>query len=174
MNKHTLQEWTTPLTIGSFVLSAVTGVLILFHANVGWVKTAHTWFSWLLVAGGIGHVIVNWKLCVGYLTKPLGRVIIAACLLVTLTAFLPLDIGKKGNPFVSMTKALAVMPITDIAPVVKKSPGQLMEELRARNIVVTEEQQTVVEIARSNDKRVLDVLNAIFGTEEDGRISSRI
>jgi len=174
LNKSTLQQWTTPLTIGSFVLSAVTGVLIFFHLNIGWVKTAHTWFSWLLVAGGIGHVMANWNLCTRYFSKPVGRVIIAACLVLTLTAFMPLDIGKKENPFIAMTKALAVMPITDIAQVVKKSPDEVMNDLRGKNIAVNEERQTVAEIARLNDKRVLDVLNVIFGTQEDRRLSARL
>lgn len=37
----TYREWATPLTIGSFLLIAVTGVLMFFHLDSGLNKLAH-------------------------------------------------------------------------------------------------------------------------------------
>lgn len=36
-----LKTWAGPLTIGSFVVIAGTGILMFFHLNVGVVKLAH-------------------------------------------------------------------------------------------------------------------------------------
>jgi hypothetical protein len=36
------RKWITPLVIDSFLLSAVTGVLMFFHLDVAWNKMAHT------------------------------------------------------------------------------------------------------------------------------------
>ena len=44
------REWATPITIGAFLLSAVTGVLLFFHLDSGLNKLAHEWLSWVLLA----------------------------------------------------------------------------------------------------------------------------
>jgi hypothetical protein len=71
-----IRMWATPLTIGAFGLSAITGVMIFFRWDVGLVKVAHEWFSWLLVLGGLFHVIGSWQSFVRYFSKPAGKAII--------------------------------------------------------------------------------------------------
>ena len=34
------KEWATPLTIGSFVVTGLTGILIFFHLDIGLIKPA--------------------------------------------------------------------------------------------------------------------------------------
>jgi hypothetical protein len=43
-------NWATPLTIGTFTLMAVTGMLMFFHADIGLNKTAHEWLGWVMIA----------------------------------------------------------------------------------------------------------------------------
>lgn len=168
MNHNQLKEWATPLAIGSFVLSVVTGIPLFFHLEIGWMKSAHTWFSWIFVAGAIGHTVANWKSVMQYLNKPLGRAIVGLCLVVTLASFVPLGGGgREGNPFMSISRTLAGMPLTEIAQVVKKSPDEVIADLRAKNIAVAQAKQTVMEIAKENKKRDVEVLFTIFG--RDGR-----
>lgn len=38
-----LRKWATPLTIGSFLLMGVTGILMFFHLDIGLNKLAHEW-----------------------------------------------------------------------------------------------------------------------------------
>lgn len=52
-------ERVTPITAGAFLLSAVTGMLIFFHADSGAKKFVHEWLSWVLLAGAGLHVAVN-------------------------------------------------------------------------------------------------------------------
>lgn len=40
------RNWATPLTIGSFLLMAVTGLLMFFHLDTGLNKAAHEWLGW--------------------------------------------------------------------------------------------------------------------------------
>ena len=54
-----LRSWATPLTIGSFLLMAVTGVLMFFDIVPGYVSFAHEWASWLFLLGVVAHVAVN-------------------------------------------------------------------------------------------------------------------
>ena len=51
MNLYAQRPWITPVVIGAFTLSAVTGVLMFFHLDSGLNKTAHEWLSWAMVIG---------------------------------------------------------------------------------------------------------------------------
>ena len=41
------RDWATPVTIGSFGLMAITGLLMFFHLDSGLNKTAHEWLAGL-------------------------------------------------------------------------------------------------------------------------------
>lgn len=166
MNRNNLREWTTPLAIGSFMISAVTGILIFFHVNIGWIKIAHTWFSWLLVAGVAAHVITYWKTFPEYFQKLPGMAIIVTCLILTIASFLPIGSDRARPPFMAISSTLSAMPFTEIAQVLKEHPIELMEELENRNIVVKDRKQTIAEIARFNNRKDIDVLATIFNIHE--------
>ncbi|MCG8276944.1 DUF4405 domain-containing protein [Stenotrophomonas sp. NLF4-10] len=63
----TLRTWSTPLTIGSFILMAVTGVLMFFDVVPGYLAFAHEWFSWFFLVGAGGHIAVNFRPLVRHL-----------------------------------------------------------------------------------------------------------
>ena len=42
------KTWAGPLMIGSFVVMAVTGILMFLHLNIGAMKLAHEWLSCFL------------------------------------------------------------------------------------------------------------------------------
>ena len=54
------REWATPLTIGLFILMAVTGILMFFHLDSRLNKLAHEWLGWLFVVGVVAHAAANW------------------------------------------------------------------------------------------------------------------
>ena len=54
-----LRRWSTPLTMGSFVLMSGTGMLMFFEWNPGLTTVVHQWFSWFFLVGAAGHVAVN-------------------------------------------------------------------------------------------------------------------
>jgi hypothetical protein len=53
------REWVTPIAVGAFLISAVTGVAIFFHIDTGLAKVAHEWLSWLLLFAVLLHVGAN-------------------------------------------------------------------------------------------------------------------
>lgn len=81
------------MTIGAFILTAFTGIMLFFKIEPGLVKLVHEWFSWLLVICTILHLIANWRASVRYLSKSPGRVIPISFLLLSghsiVTQFLP-------------------------------------------------------------------------------------
>ena len=162
INNQKVREWTTPFTIGAFTLSAITGVMIFFHLDFGLVKVTHEWFSWVLVLGGVFHVIGNWQSFVWYFSKPVGRIIIAVFTLLIMASFLPLGRHNKGVPPEKMSGALLHASFVTVANVAEHQPEELMNELRSNGIRIERKEETIQEIAVRNNKQGVDILNLIF------------
>jgi hypothetical protein len=162
-NTSTLRKWATPLTIGSFVVVGITGVLMFFHLEFGLIKPAHEWLSWLLVLGGIAHVIINWKAVLNYMTKPAAKVIIIFMLSLGALSFLPLG-GEEGGKkqLMKAVGALEQSQLTLVAQVAKTTPETLVEKLKAKGIEVKNSDQTIQEIADANGKKPTDIIGQLF------------
>lgn len=87
------RQWVTPLLTGSFLLSAVTGILLFFKIHLGLVKPFHEWLSWMLVIASMLHVILNAAPLCKTLRPRLGRIIMVVFVLLTLASLLPLGDG---------------------------------------------------------------------------------
>ena len=112
MNLNPHRPWITPVVIGAFGLSAVTGVLMFFHLDSGLNKTAHEWLSWAMVIGVSLHVLLNLPAFKRYFTQTTGRVVIGLFALVLALSFIPAG-GSGGEPgFAPPVRALAKAPIT--------------------------------------------------------------
>lgn len=163
---QTLNRWATPLTIGSFIITAITGVLIFFHINIGLVKPAHEWLSWLMVIGVGAHIAFNWRSFARYFsgTKKLSLGIIGVCVALTLVSLLPLSSGSdKGRP--PMFKAADAMnqaPLAQVAALVQQDPAALMAKLQAQNLRVNDTSQTLSQIAQANGTDAMKVLNVVL------------
>ena len=99
-----LRAWVTPLTIGSFLTMGVTGVLMFFHLDSGFNKLVHEWSGWVIIAGVIAHLALNWRPFVTYFKRPLARLLIAAGVTVLAISFWPVQ--GQGNPMQSVFKAI--------------------------------------------------------------------
>ena len=92
-----LRQIATPLTIGAFILSAVTGVLMFFHLDIGLNKAAHEWVSWAVVVGVVLHLSVNFRAFRGYLKRPVARGLIAGFVVLLAASFLGWRMGRCGR-----------------------------------------------------------------------------
>lgn len=165
-NNVTLRKWATPLTIGAFALSAISGVLLFFHVNLGLVKVVHEWGSWFLVIGGALHVIGSRRAFAQYFSRPTAKAIMAAFALVIVASLLPLGGSpgghKKRLPPGVLSKALPKAPFTVVAGMAQHKPEELMKELGSQGIVVNNKEETIHEIAVRNNKQDVDILNLVF------------
>lgn len=159
-----MRNWAGPLTIGTFIVTAVTGILLFFHVEVGAVKIAHEWLSLFLVVGAIAHVAVNWKPFVAYFRKPLGLGLIGFCLVLLLLSLAPLHgSGGHGSPVGGMISAMESSSVTVVAQVAKREPQAVVEELKARGLRVEGPSQTLGNIASSNGVRVMEIIACVLG-----------
>ncbi|WP_417914666.1 DUF4405 domain-containing protein [Candidatus Electronema sp. JM] len=139
------REWTTPITAGAFLLLAVTGVFMFFHAAPGLAKEAHEWLSWGFLAIVAVHVAVNFSAFKKYILQRKGMVLLGAFVLILIVCFSPLS-GSGEPPFATPIRALAKAPLTVVAQVAESSPEQVMERLKKEGLAVQSAQQNISEL----------------------------
>ncbi len=163
INSGRVRAWSTPLTIGAFALSATTGIMVFFHLGFGFAKVLHEWFSWLLVIGGIFHVIASWQPFVRYFSKPAGKAIMGFFGLLIVVSLLPFG-GEHGEgaPPHKLAGFLAHVPFATVASVACHQPEELIKELKSKGVVVDRKEETIQEIAARNGKQNVEILNVIF------------
>ena len=157
-----LKVWAGPLTIGSFAVVAGTGVLMFFHAEFGLMKLAHEWLGWLLVVGGVAHLVFNWKPFLAYLKKPAALLILGVFVVLGALSTIPTS-GQSGPPpHRVLGAALEGSSLEVVAQVVKKDVGSVTDQLTARGIQVRDSGQTIEEIASENQVRGMAILAYIL------------
>ncbi len=75
--------WATPLTLGLFAVSAVSGVALFFHFGQGAFHEMHEWLSMVLLPPFALHMARNWTPLANYIKRsalwaPLGLSLVAA------------------------------------------------------------------------------------------------
>ena len=173
MNTTHLKSWATPLAIGAFLISAVTGLLIFFDIEIGMVEPVHKWLSWLLVSGVVLHILSNWKQFTGYFSQRTGLSVIGTAILFTIASLLPLFGGDKKegkeNSGKIAVQVLESYSLETVALVVKNTPQNLVEQLGKSGIIVHDPSLTIQEIAKNNKKNNRAVLLAILGQYKAGK-----
>jgi hypothetical protein len=165
--KQPIKSWATPLAVGAFTISTVTGILIFFDIEIGMVEPVHKWLSWLLVTGVLLHIFSNWKQFSGYFSKKPALGIIGAALIITIASLLPIfsKDKKEGkeNPGKVAAKLLESSSLETVALVIKTTPKLLVEQLGKNGIIVKDPALTIQQIATNNGKSEKAVLGTILG-----------
>ncbi|NTV02021.1 MAG: DUF4405 domain-containing protein [Chlorobiaceae bacterium] len=162
-----LKTWATPIAIGSFVISAVTGILIFFDIEIGAVEPVHRWLSWLLLGGITLHALSNRKPFTAYFSRKPALAVMGLALAVAVASMLPVfgedeeAGGKRAGK--AAAHALESAPLATVALVVKAPSAELVARLGARGIKVEDPSRSIAEIARMNGKEGGEVLGAVLG-----------
>ncbi len=163
------REWTTPITAGSFLLVAVTGVLMFFHTDMGLNRMVHEWLSWLFLAVAVFHLAVNFTAFKKYVfADGKGKLLLGVFILVLGLSFAPLG-GEHEPPFAPPLRALAELPLATLAQVAKTTPENLLE--RAERAAGTgasfmSQQQTVRDLVGDDLRRQVHLLNVLLAEKQ--------
>jgi hypothetical protein len=156
-----MKSWATPLAASTVIILAVTGTLMFFHVDAGYIKPVHEWLSWAMTAGVILHVIANWKLFTGYFSRKPALAIIGLGVIVTaLSIFTPAS--QQSNPRKNMLNALESAKLETIATVVGQSSETIIEKLEDKGITSADPSMTIRDIASKSGKNEMAVLGVIF------------
>lgn len=159
-----MQRLATPLTTGLFVVSAVSGVALFFRWTPSAFHAMHEWLSMVLLAPFVFHVWKNWRSLLGYARR--GTLVIP--LLLSLVVTLPFaysgmtGAGRGGNPMARAGSFMTRAPLTEIAPIFKTTPDQLLGTLRQRGFTVESVNQPLDAIAKASGKTAQETLVAVL------------
>jgi hypothetical protein len=161
-NTDNMRKWATPLTIGAFILTGVTGIMMLLKIHSGMVKVVHEWLSLLLVIGTIFHVVANWRIFVNYFSNFKATVIIGIFILVTLVTMIPLGNDQKGIPGFKVSEMLIRFPVSSLAEAAGHSTDEVSAIMNAEGITIERNDQSIGEIAQKNGRTPSQILDMIF------------
>ena len=156
------RDWITPITIGAFLLSAVTGVLIFFHLDSGANKFMHEWLGWALVGAAALHALANFAGLNAHLNSRRGRALIGVFVLALLISFAPIG-DRDEPPFAAPVRALAKAPLATLAQVAQVTPEQLRGDLAKAGLQPASDQQSLAELVGPDPQRQMHVLADLLG-----------
>lgn len=156
------REWVTPIAAGAFLLSAVTGVVMFFHADTGLNKLAHEWLGWVLLGAVALHVSVNFAGFKRHLSSGRGRLLIGAFALALVVSFVPLGKQSSEPAFAPPVRALAQAPLSTLAVVARLSPEQLRQRLAKAGVQPKSDQQSLSELVGPELRAQMRVLGPLF------------
>lgn len=158
-----MRQWATPITIGAFALSAITGIMLFFKVQLGLIKPVHEWLSWLLVLGTVFHIIANWQATVKYVSKPIGKGILIFFLILICVSFIPNNgQGQSNHRSGMLSNTLTQAPLQDVAQIAKHKPDEALDILKSQGIYAENKEQSIRDIAVNNQITPIEVLDIIF------------
>ncbi len=161
--KNQIRQWATPFTIGTFLLTALTGILLFFKVSISLAKPAHEWLSWLLVISTLFHLYVNWGSSLHPLSYPAGKRILGFFLLLICIAILfPGGTPVEKHSSNRLADALIQAPLSTITLLTHHTADETVTILRTHGVNPISMDQTIQEIAKDNDSRAMDVLTLLF------------
>lgn len=157
-----LRAWATPLVIGAFLVMAATGSLMFFHIETPAMKVVHEWAGLVMVAGGLAHLILNWRPFTVYLRRPLASGIMACGAVLLGLTFSPnlipgLEAGAGLGPRVVMD-SMGNARLATLSELSGKPMESLMAELAAAGLTDLDPQKTVKANAHGDGEKLRQIL----------------
>ena len=161
--------WITPFTMGAFVLTGITGMLMFFKVRSGLVTPVHEWFSWALVIGGVLHVVDHWAGIRKHLEGKWGKGFVAGALILVALAVWPWSASeeheRRSNPAEAILAKASVAQVAAIAGVSTESVIAGMERAGAPGVTSA---QTVAAVSEASGRPVGRLLAAALRGPESG------
>lgn len=158
------REWATPIVMGAFTLSAVTGVVLFFGWKSQTTLTVHEWLGLTFAIGGLAHITVNFPAYKRHLKQRLGLGIVLVYVALTIAAFLPLAPPRPtNNPMTKLLDVLQQAPLNDMAPIFKVAPQTLVERLKTAGFQVASSEQSVAQVAGPDFEQQMRAMGALAG-----------
>ncbi len=176
--KNVVRQWITPLTMGTFIVSAVTGILLMFHIKSSFIFWNHEWISLVFVIGVIIHCVINLTPLKYAITRLKGAVIVSAFVAITIIALFTQ--GQGGDEFhrhgggrgsysqnmpqetTKMTVAMSNLPLNTLAAATGHTLIEVSDALANANIIIENQSQTLMELASHNGLNPQELLKLIL------------
>ncbi len=160
----TFREAATPLTIGSFMLIAVTGILMFFHVDSGLNKLAHEWLSWAMIAAVGLHALAHLKSFKRHFTRPAALAVIGAFVALLAASFISPPGRPDKPPSALVIQSVLDAPLERVAALTGKETSAVLAQLRAAGIAA-QEGHSLREAAGTDRGSQMNALGIVFGNQ---------
>lgn len=152
----------TPGTAVLFLVSTVTGIMLLLHWQGGLVHASHEWLSVVFSAIAIWHLVKNWRAFSLYLrcNMPPAAIVVAIVASLAFTAATARGPGG-GNPRV-IVGAIAAQPLAVVAPALGLDQGRAIALLRESGIDAAGH-ETLAAIAGRSGRDAFELAGVLAG-----------
>jgi hypothetical protein len=151
-----LNRYATPLTLGLFAVSTVSGVALFLHVGQSYFHVMHEWLSIVLLVPFVLHVWKNWSPMVLYWRRGAFLTpVLASLAAAVLFAWLGHAGVQQGVSPAVLAGVLTRAPLVDLAPVLKTTPDALQAALVAKGYTVASTQDSLAKIAGPEARKAL-------------------
>ncbi len=159
-----LRSFATPLTIGTFVIMGITGVLMFFHLNTGGNKVVHEFVGLLMVVAVLLHLVPNWRAFTCYFKRPVALAVMGISVVLLGLSFSTLSTsdrnGPGGRPDMVAIQIVTNAPLSVIAPLIESDTDTLISRLAAQGVTATAD-QTLHDLADGDIRQAITLLGII-------------
>jgi hypothetical protein len=166
-----LRSWVTPITIGSFLLLGITGLLMFFKVRGGLIVVAHEWLSPIFVVGAGLHIWLNWGPVRANLSRARGIIIVGFfAALLALSVVPPKEAEDHarehghGQEVIGRRAAelLLAARISTLAELTSRTPQQLRDSLGRHGVRVTSDEIPLADAGAQSNISPARVLKTIL------------
>jgi hypothetical protein len=166
-----LRSWVTPITIGSFLLLGVTGLLMFFKVRGGLIVVAHEWLSPIFVVGACLHIWLNWDAVQANLSRARGILIVGLFAALLAFSIAPFEEAEEharehghGHEVIGRRAAELLLRarISTVAELTGRTPQQLRDILGRLGVRFASDDVTLAEAARQSQGGPVRVLDAVL------------
>lgn len=158
-----LRSLTTPLVIGSYLVTGISGVMLFFHIGESLIKEAHEWIGLLFAIGATLHISTHWTPFKRYFSKPVALGVMLASLTAG-TAFM-VEAGTHaggGSPVKAVMSRIEQAPLTLVARLQQRDESELVALLEQQGYTVTDPGESVQTLAAVNNRSSRELIPLLF------------
>lgn len=160
MRRLNIRRWSTPLTIGTGIFVATTG-LFMFLTTTDLVRFAHEIIGVGFAIAIVLHILSNWAPFKRYFAQRAVIIIVLAwgigIGLVAATALQPTEDAEEV-----VFERIEQTSIQLLAPVVGMEVSELMDQLSADGFVIDDPQVSVEQLAETHTTDTEEILLSVF------------
>lgn len=157
-----LRQWSTPLIIGAYLVTGVSGVMLFFHFGESLIKDAHEWIGMLFVLGALLHIKNHWTPFKRYFSKPIAQAVMVSALAAGLSFMVVSGDEPAGNPVRAVMHSIEQAPLSQVAQLQKRDLNELVQSMQSAGFTVTDPDQTLQMIADANGQSPRKIIPLLF------------
>lgn len=158
MSQFIKREYATSLTAVTFLVIAISGIMMYFHLLDKYVKEMHEIIGLVFVGGVALHLTANWTAMKNYFPKSVFRIMSAVMVIVAIGFVATTKSGK--SPKAQIIDAVLKAPIEQSFPILGNDLSISTEKLAKAGIQVSQG-ATIDEIAKANQKSPFEIVDVL-------------